>query len=95
MRPTYARARPGRRRGRLLDDRSVSVWVVAPTWVVTNDYYGHSSRHYVAGHYETHNDRRWVASHGHDNRGHEVARGYGNERHDNNNNRRDDRRDHR
>src|SRR6478609_2708786 len=66
----------------------VNVWV-APTWVVTNDYYGRPSRCYVAGHYESRNDRRWVAYNSHDSHGHEVARGYGNDRHDNNHNSRD------
>ncbi len=78
----------------------VNVWV-APTWVVTTDYYGYTTRRYVAGHYECRNDRRWVAYNRHDNHGREVARGYGNDRYDNrhdnrrDDHRNDDRRDHR
>ena len=83
----------------------VNVWV-APTWVVTTDYYGRPNRRYVAGHYECRNERRWVAHNnnrydnrgGHNNR--EVARGNGSDRHDDkrdnrHDNRSDDRRDNR
>jgi len=55
----------------------VNVWV-APVWVVERDYYGRSCRRYVAGHYEYRNERRWVAHNAPVYRGHEVARGYGN-----------------